>query len=92
MTIGIKYCGGCNPSYDRGLIVEWLHRDYPDILTESIRPGARYDFCIVICGCREECSDYSEIKKRYDVILVCCEKDYEKARGFVENSRGRYGY
>lgn len=31
MKIGIKYCGGCNPRYDRNQEVEKLKKNFPSI-------------------------------------------------------------
>ena len=30
MRIGIKYCGGCNPVYNRGRQVKRLQEQYPE--------------------------------------------------------------
>ena len=30
MKVGIKYCGGCNPRYDRAAFVERLLSDHPE--------------------------------------------------------------
>ena len=54
--IGIKYCGGCNPYYDRTSAVKELLASFPDVVCE-------YDttvFCniwLVICGCTKACVD-----------------------------------
>lgn len=85
MKIGVKYCGGCNPAYERGNIVKWLKLDYPMIDIEAIREDVSYDFCLIICGCREECSDYSRIKVQYDVLVVCDAADYDKVKKYVKD-------
>lgn len=38
MILGIKYCGGCNPTYDRGAAVAELKKDLSD-LEVSDSPG-----------------------------------------------------
>lgn len=30
MTVGIKYCGGCNPLYDSGYLISELKRQFLD--------------------------------------------------------------
>lgn len=78
MKIGVKYCGGCNPNYERREILRWLKRDYPTIQTEAVREGVFYDICLVICGCRETCSDYSYLKQQYEVLIIRDPEEYEK--------------
>ena len=79
MKIGVKYCGGCNPCYERSDILRWLKRDYPTVQTEAVREDVLYDMCLVICGCREECSDYSYLKQQYEVLIIRAPEEYEKA-------------
>ena len=37
MRLGVKYCGGCNPRFDRKEIVKRLKEDYPHINIKSSR-------------------------------------------------------
>ena len=34
MLIGLKYCGGCNPNYERRRLVERARKEYPDVCFE----------------------------------------------------------
>ena len=70
MKIGVKYCGGCNPRYDRGAFVEGLKARYPDAEFQSARPQERYDQVLVVCGCAARCADVSAI--RGDQIRYIC--------------------
>lgn len=58
--IGLKYCGGCNPSYDRveyvreiqeaaGSRVEWVSHDAGGFTT-----------LMLVCGCDKQCVDMAE--------------------------------
>lgn len=73
MNLGIKYCGGCNPRYDRAQAVTELLSDLPDI-------HPVYDtalFCpvwIVICGCPNRCV-HIEMLRAGKVLLVSSPKD-----------------
>lgn len=84
MKIGVKYCGGCNPCYERSDIIRWVKRDYPTIEIEAIKEDAFYDICLIICGCREECSDYSYLKKQYDVLVIRSPEEYENASAHIK--------
>ena len=59
--IGIKFCGGCNPKYDRaawlkklqekpGEKIEWVYGFYPEV-----------SLYLVICGCETACADVSPL-------------------------------
>ena len=49
MTTGIKFCGGCNPQYDRKACAEQLMARLPDPV-EIAAPGVPYDAVYVLCG------------------------------------------
>ena len=62
MTIGVKFCGGCNPMYDRGKLFEKTKEAYPDYTFEMADDTRKYEKLLVICGCERACADTS----RYD--------------------------
>ncbi len=67
MTIAVKYCGGCNPRYDRGAAFNELKKKYPDIKFESLNMKKEYDDVLLICGCERTClrlRDDMEFEKR----------------------------
>ena len=49
----IRYCGGCNPRYDRVAAVDTLHQHFPqaDFLLEHPHPAAT----VLVCGCPVQC-------------------------------------
>ncbi len=53
----IKYCGGCNPSYDR---VEWVRRLQElaglDITWHAFAQQDAVDVLILVSGCERECA------------------------------------
>lgn len=61
--IGVKYCGGCNPAYDRvgylrrvqvraGGRIEWVRFD-----------GGGYDTLVIVTGCDKACVEGVEYEK-----------------------------
>lgn len=55
MKLALKYCGGCNPRYDRSRAVEELKRRLPRL--SFLRPGeAGADAALVVCGCTAACA------------------------------------
>lgn len=57
MRVGVKYCGGCNPRYDRVALVHRLMEEQPQDYFEPAVPGEMYDLLLVICGCQAQCAD-----------------------------------
>ena len=67
MLVGIKYCGGCNPAYDRGGACAGIRKVFQDdsresgsICFEFAEAGKGYDTLLVISGCPCRCADISE--------------------------------
>ena len=60
--IGVKFCGGCNPNYDRGALYRMILEAYPDHSFETVDENKKYELLLVICGCDRACADVS----RYD--------------------------
>ena len=43
MAIGVKFCGGCNPTYDRTAEYVKLKKRYPDVIFETYDPSKKYE-------------------------------------------------
>jgi len=85
MYIGIKYCGGCNPIYDRkefvGLLTNLFNHKF-----EAADMDKEYDLLIVMCGCSSCCASYKQYKVRNQTILVKCQSDFDIAMDIIRNS------
>ncbi len=61
MNIGVKYCGGCNPRYDRGRAVRELAAEFPQHTflfdTEQYCP-----LWLVVNGCPAACCSSGELR------------------------------
>jgi len=61
MILGIKYCGGCNPAYDRVACVTDLKRYLSDLeILESVSfvpydEKIQFDYCLLVRGCNRSC-------------------------------------
>ena len=80
MRVGIKYCGGCDPNYERRTIVQRARRDWPEALFEPYDPAAEYDLVLVVCGCLEECFSFSCENSRRGAVWVRSPEEYERVR------------
>lgn len=77
MRIGIKYCGGCNPRYDRSAFVSRLKAALPDLDFQPVRIGEVYDLLLVVSGCRVECADIQGIQYRLGKLGVYDDQQLE---------------
>lgn len=55
--VGVRYCGGCNPRYDRRAVVERLKGFFPEVDLVPARSGGAYPAVLVVCGCPSRCAD-----------------------------------
>lgn len=56
LRVGIKFCGGCNPRYDRPALVSRLAGRFPRVCFLPVAEGERYDAVAVVCGCLAACA------------------------------------
>ncbi|MDR1835370.1 MAG: hypothetical protein LBQ96_06160 [Fusobacteriaceae bacterium] len=66
LKFGIKYCGGCNPRYDRVAEVEKIKERLRETLPDSefiyVDPKELYDYVLVACGCQVKCANHADLK------------------------------
>lgn len=71
MLIGVKFCGGCNPRYDRGKAFETVKKHLQGeaefVMAEE---GREYDYLLVIGGCTNCCASYSQYKVKNGTIKM----------------------
>ncbi len=63
MKCGVKFCGGCNPRYDRGAAYRQIKEELSDIDFVHAEEGDPVDNLLVIGGCTACCASYEQ----YDV-------------------------
>ncbi len=74
MDIGVKFCGGCNPTYERGAVYREYRDRYPEHHFETVDLKKKYDRILVICGCEKAClREYRECSA--DEYLVFTKKN-----------------
>lgn len=75
LTVGLKYCGGCNPSYDRAALVDELKAAYPQVEFCPYRQGEVYDLALLVKGCRRPCGDFDSMTARYGTLSIADKGD-----------------
>ncbi|MGX8701656.1 hypothetical protein [Caproiciproducens sp.] len=83
MKIGIKYCGGCNPHYDRAQIVSRMRKEFYGLPIVNADEEGEVDLVVVICGCSSQCAGHAALRGRYGKVILTREQDYEKLRSFL---------
>ena len=83
MIVQVKYCGGCNPRYEREALLERLTEAFPQIEfhTQTCRnPRAG----LVICGCEAACADAAGCIGSGGRIVIWKENAFETACRFLQ--------
>ncbi|MDR2163536.1 MAG: hypothetical protein LBO70_06330 [Clostridiales Family XIII bacterium] len=70
MLVGVKFCGGCNPGYDRRAAYEKIRRNVMACSAargaytsfEPAREGVLYDALLVLVGCANRCASIAEYR------------------------------
>lgn len=65
MLCGVKFCGGCNPRFQRAEAMEAVRRHFMGrIEFEYADEDKEYDLLLVIGGCTNCCASYDHYKVR----------------------------
>jgi 4-hydroxybutyrate CoA-transferase len=79
LKIGIKYCGGCNPRYDRKKFIEQIKEALGENFTfEVAKEEEMYDFLLVVGGCTNCCANFTNIRTEKGIFCIKKHDDYEK--------------
>jgi 4-hydroxybutyrate CoA-transferase len=91
--IRIKYCGGCNPRYDRTATAAKLRAAFPEAVVAETAGDAPDHFVAVVCGCSVACALHDELNGHAGKAVMTSEKDYEPlaaaVRAALERERER---
>ena len=68
-SIAVKYCGGCNPHFDRVRLVESILGGLPGLESASY-DGAPVDFALIVNGCSRSCASGFEMQNRHGKFVV----------------------
>jgi len=63
LKVGIKYCGGCNPYYDRVALVKEIEARLNGQVQFVSHRAADSDLILAIEGCRTACADLSSLDR-----------------------------
>ncbi len=84
MIINVKYCGGCNPRYERSNVVERLKEHFPKIDIRYEKTD-KADVAVIICGCPAVCADVNEYIGAYGRFIIWKESAVKDLFEFLED-------
>jgi len=85
LKIGIKYCGGCNPLYNRKKFIDRIKNEIGDrYIFEDVKKESIYDFLLVVGGCTSCCVDYKNISIIKGLFCITKEIQYEEVLDAIE--------
>ena len=87
MTVGVRYCGGCNPRFDRVAAVRRLAAACPRAALEGAEPGRIYDLLLIVGGCPACCAGREGLEGRARVEIRR-EEDFDQALALLGGAGG----
>jgi 4-hydroxybutyrate CoA-transferase len=77
MTIQVKYCGGCNPRYDRSGLIQLIRDDFSGVnIVYEAPPAAEADFMLVVCGCSVRCASHEKLGGLFGKQIISSPDEY----------------
>jgi hypothetical protein len=71
MLCGVKFCGGCNPKYERGKALSIIKEHFGDGLRfEYAEEGREYDILLYIAGCVNRCTSLEAYEAGNGIVSV----------------------
>ena len=74
LRIGIKFCGGCNPAFDRVAAVERIKRELEGKAEFVPLNNETAEMVLAVMGCGNACAELGEIKGK-QIILITEDKE-----------------
>jgi len=70
--VGIKFCGGCNPVIERGLVAQRIRGELEEE-ARWVSGEEETDLLLIVNGCRTACADTAEVRSGRPVVVVAGE-------------------
>ena len=70
MKCGVRFCGGCNPRYNRREALNVIESRFKEIDFVNAVVGVPHDLLLVIGGCTNCCAAYEQFDTKTDVMKM----------------------
>ena len=85
LQCGVKFCGGCNPRYERMEALEKIKSLFSGKIDfDYAKENKTYDFVLVIGGCTNCCASYGQYETKKGVIKIWDEADISRISSNIE--------
>jgi len=85
MAYGVKFCGGCNPRFDRGKALKAIQEALHDrVEFELAEEGKDYEGLLVIGGCPNCCPAYKHFRVRRPPVKISDENHIDQAIDIIK--------
>ena len=75
--IRVKYCGGCNPRYERTAVTAKLRAAFPEAAVAEVPAAGPDHFVAVICGCPVACAAHDDLRGLAGKAVITSREEYE---------------
>lgn len=86
MKAGIKFCGGCNPRYDRGSQTTGLRERLKEVQWVSGDDSQVCDFWLIICGCSRACVSTESLSAKQQIMVIKSRMDFSRAEEIIRKA------
>ena len=83
LKVGIKYCGGCNPSYERVEMVQQVQSVLKDRFIFSVSDQEDSDIMLLVCGCPRACAHKDSNNLKVPSRSITGESDFKSLVGWL---------
>jgi 4-hydroxybutyrate CoA-transferase len=84
LKIGIKYCGGCNPSYERVEMIQHVQSLLEDRFIFSIHDQQDSDIMVLVSGCPRACANKNSNHIEVPSRSIVGESDFKSLVDWLE--------
>lgn len=85
MKCGVRFCGGCNPRFERGEVFRNFQKEITNIVFSHAVEGEAYDILLVIGGCTACCASYEQFDVKGQVYKIWDPSQVEKIKSELMN-------
>lgn len=86
MRCGVRFCGGCNPRYDRNKAYHEIVKKRPEIDFDIAEEGKEYDFLLVIGGCTNCCASHCQFSTKNGVSKMWSDDHVDKVIAEIDSA------
>ena len=87
VKVGLKYCGGCNPEYDRVSLVKHIQESLHDKVAFVTLESDRVGLILAVEGCSTACADLSTFQGMEIRVIT----NIEDGEEFIEEIKTQVG-